>query len=196
MSSRQYVILCGFVFAMKFVILPLHEFIPFPKETLRLFFPVFHQPLTSQGCIKCKLQISCNAGKHAPLGIYPYNDRRYLKPIGKIAAPESARVHYFFITRDGERKAGIHILLYVLPSAPLENSKYLSFIRGLTLCWQSTMQLPPVEVASQWPPPHYVDLVVRGLGFLVTGLLLSSLATAIVGLRIFTRLNCLKMLRH
>ena len=54
------------------------------------------------------------------------------------------------------------------------------------------MQLPPVAVTSQWPPPNYVDPEVRGPALVIIGVLLSSLAVAVVGLRVLIRLTISK----
>ena len=51
------------------------------------------------------------------------------------------------------------------------------------------MQLPPPAVTAQWPPANYIDPIQRGHGVLVTVVLLTTLATIFVGLRMYTRVK-------
>lgn len=55
------------------------------------------------------------------------------------------------------------------------------------------MQRPPPGVTAQWPAPNYVDPIVRWPALLVVALILSPLAMAVVGLRVFTRLTVKKI---
>ena len=51
------------------------------------------------------------------------------------------------------------------------------------------MQLPPLAVTAHWPQANYVDPVQCGPGVLVTVLLLTTLATMFVALRMYTRIK-------
>ncbi|KAI0025002.1 integral membrane protein [Xylariomycetidae sp. FL0641] len=49
------------------------------------------------------------------------------------------------------------------------------------------MQLPPPEVAAQWPKPNFVDPETQGPGGTIISLLLATLVTVILAIRIYSR---------
>jgi len=54
------------------------------------------------------------------------------------------------------------------------------------------MQLPPLSVLASWPTPNYVDPETKGPALLLCNSIMFSIASAIVAVRIYTRVRISK----